>query len=217
MAACWYCNSELPETSQYCPTCGHSQSDHSSSPLFGVVDPTTGIWNSKFVNALVGQEANRAVRYHRPLSVLVIELDHAEHMHKELEQIQVEGLLREMSERLGHAIRDTDTVGFLDADGPPHFAIVLPETDEQGATLAADKKRAATYIEKETTFCICYGITVSCGAATIARQAQSNDDEAGLIGNKREYTGNLLREAYQALDTGRAAGTNRTSVGAYRS
>ena len=62
MTTCWYCNSELPETSQYCPTCGHSQTDHTSSPLFGVVDPTTAIWNSKFVNALVGQEANRAVR-----------------------------------------------------------------------------------------------------------------------------------------------------------
>jgi hypothetical protein len=33
---------------------------------------------------------------------------------------------------------------------------------------------------------------------------------------RREYTGNLLREAYNALESGRAAGTNRTSVGAYR-
>ena len=95
---------------QYCPTCGHSQADRSSSPLFGVVDPVTGIWNSKFINALIGQEANRAIRYHRPLSVLVVELDHAEHIHKELAPIQIEALLREMSERLGQAIRDTDTV-----------------------------------------------------------------------------------------------------------
>src|SRR5258708_33523868 len=69
MATCWYCNSELSEMAQYCPACGHSQADRSSSPLFGVVDPVTGIWNSKFINALIGQEANRAIRYHRPLSV----------------------------------------------------------------------------------------------------------------------------------------------------
>ena len=75
VTTCWYCSSEVPETSQYCPSCGHSQTDRTSSPLFGVVDTTTGIWNSKFVSALVGQEANRAVRYHRPLSVLLIELD----------------------------------------------------------------------------------------------------------------------------------------------
>jgi len=40
--------------------------------------------------------------------------------------------------------------------------------------------------------------------------------EAGLM-SRREYTGNLLREAYQALEAGRSAGTNRTSVGAFKS
>lgn len=214
MASCWYCNSELPETSQYCPSCGHSQTDHSSSPLFGVVDPTTGIWNSKFINALVGQEANRAVRYHRPLSVLVVELDHAEHIHKELEHIQVESLLREMSERLGQSIRDTDTVAFLDADGPPHFAIVLPETNDQGASLAADKIRRSIATHDFSTAGNWRRITVSCGAATIGMLAP-NQEEAGLM-NRREYTGNLLREAYQALEAGRSAGTNRTTVGALR-
>ena len=215
MGNCWYCNSELPEGAEYCPRCGHSQSDHTSSPLFGVVDPVTGIWNSKFIDALVGQEANRAVRYHRPLSVLVVELDHAEHVDKELGHIQLEGLLRELSERLGKAIRDTDTVGFLDVDGPPHFAIVLPETDESGAALAADKIRRSIASHDFSTSGAWKRITVSCGAATIAPDYRPQD-EAGMM-NRREYTGNLLREAYQALDSGRASGTNRTTVGAYRS
>jgi diguanylate cyclase (GGDEF)-like protein len=214
MATCWYCNSEVPETSQYCASCGHSQTDRTSSPLFGVVDPITGIWNAKFINALVGQEANRAVRYHRPLSVVVIELDHAEHIHNELEQIQIEGLLREVSERLGHAIRDTDTVAFLDVEGPPHFAIALPETDAHGAALAADKIRRSIATHDFSTSGNWRRITVSCGAATIEALDRS-DEEAGLM-NRREYTGNLLREAYQALEQGRSAGTNRTSVGAFR-
>ena len=199
MATCWYCSSEVPETSQYCPTCGHSQIDRTSSPLFGVVDSTAGIWNSKFVNALVGQEANR---------------DHAEHIHKELDQVQVEALLREMAERLGQAVRDTDTVGFLDVNGPPHFAIVLPETDEQGAALAADKIRRSIASHDFGTGAW-KRITVSCGSATI-ESGYRPMDEAGVM-NRREYTGNLLREAYQALDSGRSAGTNRTTVGAYRS
>ncbi len=183
--------------------------------MFGVVDPVTGIWNAKFVEALVGQEANRAVRYHRPLSVLVVELDHAEHVDKELGHIQLEGLLREMSERLGRAIRDTDTVGFIDADGPPHFAIVLPETDEVGATLAADKIRRSIAAFDFATSGNWKRITVSCGAATIS-VVRPAYDEAGLM-NRREYTGNLLREAFRALEGGRSSGTNRTSVGAFRS
>src|SRR6202030_3681600 len=98
MASCWYCGSDVPPGAQYCNVCGHSQSDKTSSPLFGVVDPITGIWNQKFVEALIGQEANRAVRYHRPLSVLVVELDHAEHIHNELEQNQVNTLMGELAE-----------------------------------------------------------------------------------------------------------------------
>ena len=215
VGACWYCNAELPVGALYCSNCGHSQSDRTSSPLFGVVDPVTGIWNSKFINALIGQEANRAVRYHRPLSVLVVELDHAEHVHKELGHIQLEGLLREISERLGQAIRDTDTVAFLDAEGPPHFCIVLPETDDQGATLAADKIRRGIASHDFATSGNWKRITVSCGAATIGVVSTSGD-EAGLM-NRREYTGNLLREAYHALEYGRSSGTNRTSVGAFRS
>lgn len=215
MAACWYCNSEVPETSQYCPSCGHSQTDRTSSPLFGVVDPITGIWNSQFINALVGQEANRAVRYHRPLSLLVVELDHAEHMHRELQQVQVESLLHELAERLGQSIRDTDTVAFLDADGPPHFAIVLPETDEQGAALAADKIRRSIATHDFSTAGNWRRITVSCGAATIDAVPDTGQREAGLM-NRREYTGNLVREAFQALESGRSSGTNRTTVGAYR-
>src|SRR5487761_833081 len=215
MATCWYCSSELPDGSSYCHSCGHSQTDRSSSPLFGVVDAVTGIWNSKFINALIGQEANRAVRYHRPLSVLVAELDRAEHIHKELAPIQIEALLREMSERLGQSIRDTDTVAFLDAHGPPQFAIVLPETDDQGATLAADKIRRSIATHNFSTAGNWQRITVSCGAATIGIMSR-NEVEAGVM-NRREYTGNLLREAYQALEAGRSGGTNRTSVGALRS
>ena len=119
-----------------------------------------------------------------------------------------------MAERLGQAVRDTDTVGFLDVNGPPHFAIVLPETDEQGAALAADKIRRSIASHDFGTGAW-KRITVSCGSATIESGSRTMD-EAGVM-NRREYTGNLLREAYQALDSGRSAGTNRTTVGAYRS
>ena len=212
MTTCWYCGADVPGGAQYCHTCGHSQIDRGSSPLFGVVDPVTGIWNQKFVEALIGQEANRAVRYHRPLSVLVIELDHAEHIHNELGETQLHALLSEITETLSHAIRDTDTLGFLDAERSPHFAILLPETDRMGATLAADKIRRAVAAHDFSMGGGWQRITVSCGAATIG--VVKEESEAGLM-NRREYTGNLLREAYRALDGGRTSGTNRTSISAY--
>jgi len=210
MAKCWNCKEELAEDSEYCPHCGYSQSDRTSSPLWGVVEPTTGVWNTKFVSALIDQEANRAVRYRRPLSVLVVELDHAEHIHNELDDDQVKGLLREMSDRLGDAVRDTDTVGFLDGEETPRFVIVLPETDDQGATLAADKIRHAIATKDFSTTGNWSRITVSCGAATIDVKV-SGSEEAGVM-SRGEYAGNLLADALNALESGRSSGTNRTSV-----
>jgi GGDEF domain-containing protein len=92
---------------------------------------------------------------------------------------------------------------------------VLPETDEQGATLAADKIRRAIASHDFATAGNWRRITVSCGASTIDA-VKTFGDEAGLM-NRREYTGDLIREAYRALEAGRSAGTNRTSVGAFRS
>src|SRR5207248_10647575 len=169
--------------------CWHTQYNKPTSPLFGVVDPVTGIWNQKFSAALIGQEANRAVRYHRPLSVLVVELDHAEHIHNELDQNQVNTLMGELAETLGRAIRDTDTLGFLDAESSPHFVIILPETDQQGSTLAADKIRRAIASHDFSNSGGWQRITVSCGAATIG--VTRPDGEEGLL-FRREYTGNLL-------------------------
>jgi len=214
MARCWNCGTELPEGAEFCPRCGYSQLDRASSPLWGVVDPVTGIWNEKFVSALIDQEANRAVRYRRPLSVLVVELDHSEHIHNELEEVQIQSLLREMSDQLGLTVRDTDTVGFLDSEGPPRFVILLPETDEAGATLAGDKIRRAIATHDFSTSGSWPRITVSCGAATIEMKSAPSD-EAGMM-NRGDYTGNLLREALQALESGRSSGTNRTSVSVYR-
>ena len=93
--------------------------------------------------------------------------------------------------------------------------IILPETDEQGATLAADKIRRSVAAHDFSTGGRWQRITVSCGAATIGAAPLIYGEEGVL--NRREYTGNLLREAYYALDHGRSAGTNRTSVGAFHS
>src|SRR5260370_33854670 len=112
----------------------------------------------------------------------------------------MDGLMRETAERLGQAVRDTDTVSFLDSDGPPHFAIVLPETDEQGAALAADKIRRSIAAHDFGTAGAWKRITVSCGGATIDADHRPKY-EAGLL-RGRQYTGNQLQGAGPPLLTG---------------
>ena len=187
----------MPEGGDYCPACGHSQTQRNVSPIF-VVDSTTELFNAVFLKAIIGQESNRAIRYKRPLSVLVVEVDHAEHMHNDLGFNQVNALLKELAGALVTAVRDTDTVGFLDSEGPPHFAIVLPETDANGSVLAADKVRRSVASHDFQAGGQWTRLTVSVGAATINLEKMGQQD--------------LLHEAFVAVQAGRSAGQgpNRT-------
>jgi diguanylate cyclase (GGDEF)-like protein len=199
MKVCWYCECELAEGAGYCQQCGHSQSNRNTTPLF-VVDATTGLFNSVFIQAMIDQEANRALRYRRPLSVLAVEVDHAEYIHKDLSNAQLKVLIKQLAEVLVETVRDTDTVGFLDTEGPPTFAVVLPETDQQGSLLAADKMRRSIASHDFDGAGNWQRLTLSCGASTF------NPDRIGRQ--------DLLAQAGQALEAGRAAGPNRTHASA---
>lgn len=197
MSVCWSCESPLPDGAKFCPACGHSQTDRNASPIF-VVDSTTELFNAVFLKAIIGQEANRALRYKRPLSVLVVEVDHAEHMHRDLGIGQLNGLLRELGQALVTGVRDTDTVGFLDSEGPPHFGVVLPETDAAGAMQAADKLRRTVASHDFQTGGNWQRLSVSVGVSSVAHERMNQQE--------------LLHEAYAALQAGRATGSgpNRT-------
>ncbi len=194
---CWSCEAQVPEGAKYCPNCGHSQSNRTTSPIF-VVDANTELFNAVFIKAIVGQEANRAARYKRPLSVMVVEIDHAEHMHNDLGASQLNGLLREMAQAIVEAVRDTDTVGFLDSDGPPRFAVVMPETDGPGSVVAADKLRRSIASHDFQAGGQWQRLTVSVGAAALNLEKMGQQD--------------LVDEAYLILQQGRAngSGPNRT-------
>ncbi|HEX6489569.1 MAG TPA: diguanylate cyclase [Candidatus Dormibacteraeota bacterium] len=195
MASCWNCEANLPADARYCPHCAHSVDDRRSSPLF-IVDTTTGLFNQDFLQALSDQEANRAGRYHRPLSVLVCELNHADVISRELSRTEMLQLRRELGKVLAAAIRDTDTVCAMDSEEEVLFGVVLPETDYEGALDAADKVRRTVAAHEFETSGAWNRLTVSCGAATVHHERMGHED--------------LLATAAQALIGGRAEGPNRT-------
>ena len=197
MSVCWNCEFQVQENWKFCPQCGANLGDRTAGALY-VVDATTGLFNAGFMQALLGQEANRAVRYKRPLAALVVEVDHAEHIHREMSLAQLKELLKELAEALVQAVRDVDTVGFLEAEGPPHFAIVLPETDEAGAVLAADKIRRSVASHDFGAAGAWQRLTVSVGIAVVHHERIGAQD--------------LLQQGFEALQSGRASGPNRTTA-----
>jgi len=178
----------------YCSNCATGRDDPNTRALF-VVDGTTGLFNDAFTGALVDHETSRAVRYKRPLSVLVAMVDHSEFIANDLGPAQSADLLRELAEVLAAAVRDIDTVGYLD----DRFCVVLPETDQAGAMVAAEKVMHAVAAHQ---YAAGHGqwerITLSLGLATV------NPDRMGRQ--------DLIQSATLALMDGRSDGSNKVHL-----
>jgi diguanylate cyclase (GGDEF)-like protein len=188
---CAACGAPMEPDANYCSNCATGREDPNTRALF-VVDGTTGLFNEAFTGALVDHETSRAVRYKRPLTVLVAMIDHSDFIANDLGPAQSRDLLRELSEVLANAVRDIDTVGYLG----DRYCVVLPETDQPGAMVAADKIMHAVAAHQ---YAAGHGqwerITISLGLATV------NPDRMGRQ--------DLIEMATAALLAGRSDGSNK--------
>ena len=124
--------------------------------------------------------------------MLVAIVDHSEFIANDLGPAQSADLLRELAEVLANAVRDIDTVGYLG----DRYCVVLPETDQAGAMVAADKVMHAVAAHQYSAG---HGqwerITISIGLATV------NPDRMGRQ--------DLIEAATLALLDGRSDGSNK--------
>lgn len=191
---CQACGSALPDDALYCPHCATGRADPTTAPLY-IVDRMTGLFNDAFTGALVDHETSRAVRYKRPLTVLIGIIDHIEFIRQDLGPRNSADLLHEVADVLQGAVRDIDTVGWLG----DRYCIVLPETDYSGSQVAADKVMHAVATHEYAAGGSWSRVTISCGAASV------NPDRMGRQ--------DLIDLASEALREGRQeGGTSRLYV-----
>ena len=103
------------------------------------VDYLTGIYNRRHFMERAEQELSRAHRYAKPLSMLMLDIDHFKqindcHGHKVGDTV-----LKAVADLSQATFRDVDIVGRL---GGEEFAALLPETDQPAALEAAERLRA---------------------------------------------------------------------------
>jgi len=144
------------------------------------IDPRTGATKRQHADRLLNSEVERARRYARPFTVLVIAPDDWDEYVQRVGYQQADRMIAELSQVYLSRLRAVDTL--IQTKGAV-FAALLPETGVEGAQVAAEKIAAAG---EELL-----GVEVRTGIASFP------DDEVTAAG--------LMREAEEALAFAQAA------------
>jgi diguanylate cyclase (GGDEF)-like protein/PAS domain S-box-containing protein len=108
--------------------------------LFASTDHLTGLSNERTFSERLDEEVRRARRHQRPLSLVLIDLDHFKLVNDTHGHDTGNRALAELAERLTSLRRGGEVLARI---GGEEFAWILPETDGSGALGAAERARIA--------------------------------------------------------------------------
>ncbi|HOW50998.1 MAG TPA: diguanylate cyclase [bacterium] len=141
-----------------------------------VFDGLTGLHNRRSLMEQFDKELSRAKRHKRPLSLIMIDLDHFKKTNDEHGHLAGDAVLRAVSAACIETVRGHDFIGRY---GGEEIAILLPETGMENAVMIAERIR-----QKIADIAVTHGemiirSTASFGVASLDRLETANVD--GLI------------------------------------
>lgn len=102
-------------------------------------DSLTGLYNHRYYQERVRSEIKRAERYDRPMSVIMLDIDHFKSLNDTHGHPVGDTVLQELAKVLyTEARRDIDIITRY---GGEEFALILPETELEGARTVAERIR----------------------------------------------------------------------------
>ena len=134
------------------------------------VDGVTEIYNHRYFQERLSAEMERANRYNRTLSLVMLDLDHFKSFNDAWGHQEGDKLLKWFGQVCTKAVRNID---ILARYGGEEFVIVLPETSESEALAVADRIRDLTEKQSLLAFGKNRGVTVSAGIATFPAHART--------------------------------------------
>jgi diguanylate cyclase (GGDEF)-like protein len=161
--------------------------------LQAVRDPLTGLYNRRYMQEFLERELHSARRRHRPVAVMMLDLDHFKRFNDSLGHAAGDRVLASVGEILLRSVRAEDVACRY---GGEEFTLILPECNLQQAASRAEiiRKRIAENCSHPGKG-LPDGVTVSIGIAAF----DETTDRVDL----------LLKFADDALYTAKRNGRNR--------
>jgi len=153
-------------------------------------DALTGLLNRRGFDERFAVELARARRQGERLSLLIGDLDRFKELNDAWGHQEGDEVLRVVGDTITETARESDAAARI---GGEEFAILLPDTDEQGAYLAAERLRAAV---QHACAHLPNGVTISVGVATFPQHGREGDS--------------LMRAADGAVYMAKQLGRDRT-------
>lgn len=120
-------------------------SERGKVELLSQTDKLTALFNRRRLDEAVLEETLRAERYHHPLALVMLDVDHFKKYNDRNGHLKGDGVLRQTGKLLLRTKRATDLAFRY---GGEEFCLLLPETDLDEAKGLAERLRIA--IEKES-------------------------------------------------------------------
>jgi len=134
-------------------------------------DGLTGLHNHVEFQRLLLDEVSRSRRYHHPLSLMLLDVDHFKEVNDTFGHPSGDDVLRHLAKVLEEQCRPADHIARY---GGEEFTVILPEIEHAGAMASAERIRRAV---AEQSVPLINGkkaiITVSIGVATFPNHADS--------------------------------------------
>ena len=137
---------------------------HHELSQLAITDALTGIYNRRHFFEMAEKEFHQAMRYKRPFSVIMFDLDLFKKVNDTFGHVRGDEILQMVVRRCAAQMRDADILGRY---GGEEFVIALPETNAQDAVATAERLRqelASRPVQSESISAL---VTASFGVATM--------------------------------------------------
>lgn len=157
-------------------------------------DSLTGLYNARGFDTRLAVEIARTVRYHAPLSLLVIDLDRLKAINDRHGHYAGQAALRDVAAAIRAELRASDIGARWGGD---EFAVIAPNTSQGAAWVMAERIRHAIANAKTK-----WPLTGSIGLTTLDGSDAANDVDVET----------LMRSADAALYEAKHRGRNRVAM-----